>query len=148
MFAMDFIKAAPREPVTIAVVGAGLRGREYARLAERSGRGRVVAVAEPDPARRSAFQRAYGMERSSVFEGWADLAAAPRIADVAIVATQDREHADPAVRLAGLGYHLLLEKPMAPTEPEARRIVDAVAAAGVIGAVCHVLRYTGYTRAL
>jgi predicted dehydrogenase len=145
---MDFAKAGHREPVTIAVVGAGLRGREYARLAEKSGRGRVVAVAEPDPARRSAFQRAYGMESSSVFEGWADLAAAPRIADVAIVATQDRQHAEPAVRLAGLGYHLLLEKPMAPTEADARRIVDAVAAAGVIGAVCHVLRYTHYTRAL
>ncbi|WP_245665077.1 Gfo/Idh/MocA family protein [Actinoplanes subtropicus] len=134
--------------MTIAIVGAGLRGREYARLAEKSGRGRVVAVAEPDPARRSAFQRAYGMERSSVFADWADLAAAPRIADVVIVATQDRQHADPAVRLAGLGYHLLLEKPMAPTEADARRIVDAVEAAGVIGAVCHVLRYTSYTRAV
>ena len=140
--------AGRRRPVTIAVVGAGLRGREYARLAEKSGRGRVVAVAEPDPARRSALQQAYGMERSSVFEGWADLAAAPRIADVAIIATQDRQHADPAVRLAGLGYHLLLEKPMAPTEADARRIVEAVEGAGVIGAVCHVLRYTSYTRAL
>jgi predicted dehydrogenase len=146
---MDFTKyAADRKPVTIAVVGAGLRGREYARLAEASGRGRVVAVAEPDPARRSAFQRAYGMEGSSVFEGWAEFAAAGRLADVAIIATQDRQHADPAVRLAGLGYHLLLEKPMAPTEADARRITDAVEAAGVIGAVCHVLRYTGYTRAL
>jgi len=146
---MEFTKYADhRKPVTIAVVGAGLRGREYARLAEQSGRGRVVAVAEPDPVRRSAFQQAYGMERSSVFEGWADLAAAPKIADVAIIATQDRQHADPAVRLAGLGYHLLLEKPMAPTEADARRIVDAVEAAGVIGAVCHVLRYTSYTRAL
>src|SRR3954449_5121987 len=146
---MKFTKyAGHRKPVTIAVVGAGLRGREYARLAEKSGRGRGVAVAEPDPARRSAFQQAYGMPRSSVFEGWTDLAAAPRIADVAIIATQDRQHADPAVRLAGLGYHLLLEKPMAPTEAEARRITDAVTAAGVIGAVCHVLRYTSYTRAL
>jgi predicted dehydrogenase len=146
---MGFTKdAAQREPVTIAVIGAGLRGRGYARLAEQSGRGRVVAVAEPDPARRFAFQQAYGVERASVFEGWADLAAAPKIADVAIIATQDRQHADPAVRLAGLGYHLLLEKPMAPTEADARRITDAVEAAGVIGAVCHVLRYTPYTRGL
>jgi predicted dehydrogenase len=37
---------------------------------------------------------------------------------------------------------------MAPTEAEARRIASAVEQAGVIGAVCHVLRYTPYTRAL
>jgi predicted dehydrogenase len=55
-------------------------------------------------------------------------------------------HRDPAVRLAGLGYHILLEKPMAPTEPEAAEIAAAAARAGVIFAVCHVLRYTPYTR--
>ena len=53
---------------------------------------------------------------------------------------------DPAVRLAGLGYHLLLEKPMAPTEAEAADIAAAAERAGVIVAVCHVLRYTPYTR--
>jgi len=150
---MEFTKYASvrksgGDVVTLAVVGAGLRGRHYARLAEASGRGRVVAVAEPDPARRSAFSDAHALEPAQVFASWEELGAAGRLADVAIVATQDRMHTDPAVRLAGLGYHLLLEKPMAPTEPDARRITDAVEAAGVIGAVCHVLRYTPYTRAL
>ena len=134
--------------VTIAVVGAGIRGRQYARLAEASGLGRVVAVAEPDPDRRSSFAEAYGLAPSSVFSGWEELGSARRLADVAVVATQDRLHADPAVTLAGLGYHLLLEKPMAPTEDEARRITAAIEGAGVIGAVCHVLRYTRYSRTL
>lgn len=49
---------------------------------------------------------------------------------------------------ADLGYDLLLEKPMAPTEPEARRIVEAVERNGVVFAVGHVMRYTAYTRAL
>lgn len=135
-----------RKPVTIAVVGAGLRGRGYAKFAEAAGIGRVVAVAEPDTARRTAFVAAHRPE--AVFTDWRDLVAAGRIADVAVVATQDRLHVGPAVALARLGYHLLLEKPMAPTEAEARQIADAVEEAGVIGAVCHVLRYTAYTRAL
>ncbi|MDG6105815.1 Gfo/Idh/MocA family oxidoreductase [Dactylosporangium aurantiacum] len=144
---MEFTKSGGnRKPVTIAVVGAGLRGQQYARLAEASGAGRVVAVAEPDAGRRAAFAARHDV--AAAFTTWEDLAAAGRIADVAVVATQDRLHVGPAVALAGLGYHLLLEKPMAPTEAEARRIADAVAAAGVIGAVCHVLRYTSYTRAL
>jgi predicted dehydrogenase len=144
---MEFTNYMPnRKTVTIAVVGAGLRGQQYARLAEASGAGRVVAVAEPDPARRTAFVAAH--RPASVFTDWQDLASAGRLADVAVVATQDRLHVEPAAALARLGYHLLLEKPMAPTEPEALRIAAAVDEAGVIGAVCHVLRYTGYTRAL
>jgi predicted dehydrogenase len=133
-------------PVTIAVIGAGLRGQTYARLAEATGMGRVVAVAEPDHARRAAFAAAHRPD--AVFTGWDELAGKGRLADVAVIATQDRLHVEPAVTLARQGYHLLLEKPMAPTEAEARQIADAVDAAGVIGAVCHVLRYTGYTRAL
>jgi predicted dehydrogenase len=140
---MDFTKFA-----TLAVVGAGLRGQRYANLAVESGRGRVVAVAEPDPARRAAFAERHHLPPEAVFEDWTGLAAAGPVADAAVIATQDRLHADPAVALAGLGYHLLLEKPMAPAEAEARRIAEAVEAAGVIGAVCHVLRYTPYTKAL
>ena len=37
---------------------------------------------------------------------------------------------------------------MAPTEDDARAIADAARAAAVIFAVCHVLRYTPYTRTL
>ncbi len=139
---MEFTKYA-----TVAVVGAGLRGQQYARLATAGGRGRVVAVAEPDPTRRAAFAREHGLSPDAVFADWTELAALPRLADAAVIATQDRWHADPAVALAGLGYHLLLEKPMAPTEEESRRIATAVERSGVVGAVCHVLRYTPYTKA-
>jgi predicted dehydrogenase len=134
--------------VTLALVGAGLRGQTYARHAVAGGGARVVAVAEPDRVRRAAAAAEFGVPDDRVFADWADLAAASRLADAAIVATQDRMHHDPAVRLAALGYHLLLEKPMAPTEPEAAAIADAARAHGVLLAVCHVLRYTPYTRML
>ncbi|MEU0563357.1 Gfo/Idh/MocA family oxidoreductase [Dactylosporangium sp. NPDC006015] len=145
---MEFTKySGDRNPVTIAVVGAGLRGRQYARLAA-ARHAEIVAVAEPDPERRAAFARTHGIPAGAVFDSWEAMSAAGRLADAAVIATQDRLHVEPAVALARQGYHLLLEKPMAPTEPEARRIAEAVEAAGVIGAVCHVLRYTPYTRAL
>ncbi|GAA1379830.1 Gfo/Idh/MocA family oxidoreductase [Catellatospora chokoriensis] len=134
--------------VRLVVAGAGLRGIGYARRAAAGGTARVVAVAEPDPARRAAFAAEFGVPADQVFAGWADLAAAGRLGDAAVIATQDRMHADAAVAFAGLGYHILLEKPMATTEPDALRIAAAVDAAGVMLAVCHVLRYTPYTRAL
>jgi predicted dehydrogenase len=132
----------------IAVAGAGLRGRGYARRIRETGAGRIVAVAEPDPARRARFAAEHGIPPGRAFPGWREMAARGRLADGVIIATQDSGHAEPAVRFAGLGCHILLEKPMATSESDALRIVDAVERAGVMLAVCHVLRYSAYTRIL
>lgn len=132
--------------VALAVVGAGNRGRQYAELAVRTGRARVVAVAEPVAARREAFRVTHGLPADAVFDDWAALAAGPRRADAVIVATQDRDHVAPAIAFAEAGYHILLEKPVAPTEAEGLAIAAAAERAGVRLAVCHVLRYTPHTR--
>jgi predicted dehydrogenase len=134
--------------VTLALVGGGLRGQLYARGAVGSGTARVVAIAEPDPVRRSALGAEFAVPAEHLYAGWAELAEAGRLADAAIIATQDQLHTAPAVRLAELGYHLLLEKPMATTEEDARAITAAAQRNGIILAVCHVLRYTPYTRML
>ncbi|AXG76949.1 Gfo/Idh/MocA family protein [Streptomyces paludis] len=136
-------------PVTLALVGSGLRGQSYARHAVASGLGRVTAVAEPDPYRRAAAAREFGVPPEHVYADWTELAAADRRpATAAIVATQDQLHIGPAVRLADLGYHILLEKPMATSERDATAITEAAERNGILLAVCHVLRYTPYTRTL
>jgi predicted dehydrogenase len=134
--------------VSLVVAGAGIRGVTYSRHAVASGRARVVAVAEPDPRRRARFAAEFGVPAEHAFSDWTDLAAAGRLADAAVITTQDHLHEAPAVALAGLRYHILLEKPMAPTEAAAAAITAAVSAARVVFAVCHVLRYTPYSRAL
>ena len=137
-----------RVPVTLAVVGAGSRGTSYAGLAATADRARVVAVAEPRPFQRARMAAACGIDPGRAVADWRELAARPRLADAVIIATPDLLHAEPAVRFAKLGYHVLLEKPMAPTEQECERIVEAVERAGVLLAVGHVLRYTPYTKVL
>jgi predicted dehydrogenase len=64
------------------------------------------------------------------------------------VTTQDGDHVGPALAAAAMGYHILLEKPIAPTEAETRAVIEAAEAAGVLLTVCHVLRYTPHTIAL
>lgn len=136
-------------PVTAVVVGAGGRGTTYAAYAlEHPEQFKVVGVAEPKDWNRARLAELHAIPQAAVFADWRDLAARPRMADAAIIATQDAMHADPAVALAVLGYHLLLEKPMAPSEAECERITRAVTEAGVMCAVCHVMRYTAYTQAL
>jgi predicted dehydrogenase len=98
--------------------------------------------------KRNAVAVAHGLPPERVFTSWRELAASPRLADAAIVATQDSEHLEPAMVLADKGYHLLVEKPLAPTEADCRTLVAAVRKAGILFAVCHVLRYRPYTRLL
>jgi predicted dehydrogenase len=47
---------------------------------------------------------------------------------------------DPAVAFADLGYHILLEKPMAVTKEDCLRIYEAVKRNNVLMSVCHVMR--------
>jgi predicted dehydrogenase len=133
-------------PVTLAVVGAGNRGRAHGGWAlTQPDRAQVVAVAEPRAVHRGRFASRHGIPVGAAFTSWQELAARGRLADAVLICTQDAAHAEPAVVFAELGYHVLLEKPMATTEADCRRIVDAVERAGVAFAVCHVLRYTPYT---
>ncbi|MBB5375633.1 putative dehydrogenase [Deinococcus metalli] len=136
-------------PPRLLILGAGSRGGTYADYVRRHpDEGVVVGVAEPDAARREAFARAYGLPPERVYADWQSALTAPRFADIAVIATQDADHVAPVEAAAALGYHLLLEKPMAPDEDGCRRIVAAAGAAGVMLGVCHVLRYTAYTQAL
>ncbi|MGA8460546.1 MAG: Gfo/Idh/MocA family oxidoreductase [Streptosporangiaceae bacterium] len=136
-------------PVTMAVLGAGARGNVFAGFAEQfPGRARVVAVADPRTDRRDALADRLGVAADRRLSDWRDLAVSERLADAVIVTTPDREHAEAAIRFAGLGYHVLLEKPIAPTWAECVDLVEAAEKAGVILAVCHVMRYTAYTEAV
>ena len=130
------------------MIGAGNRGTAYAELASAAPNHATIAgVAEPREFFRRRLADRHGIPAARVFADWREAAAPERFADVAVIATNDRFHAEPAIAFARKGYHVLLEKPMAPNEPDCRRIVAAAKESGVILAVCHVLRYRDDTRA-
>jgi predicted dehydrogenase len=133
--------------VSLVVLGGGNRGMAYARHALALG-ARVAALAEPRPERRQAFQEAFGVGEGALFAHWRDLLEAPRLGEAAIVALPDRLHAEAAIALMEKGYHLLLEKPIAPTWEEVLQVAEAKARTGRIVALAHVLRYTPYARRL
>lgn len=133
--------------VDYAILGAGNRGTKYANwIAEHPDRARVVAVADPRVDARDRLGDRCGVPLQCRYDSWAALLAQGRIADTVVVATQDADHVEPAVTALRQGYDVLLEKPMAPTEADCRRIACAATSADGLFAVCHVLRYTPYTR--
>lgn len=134
------------KPVSLIIIGAGSRGKTYAaHAAALPELARVVAVADPREAWRDQVAALHSVPASGLFASWEEVAERSRFADAVVIATQDDLHLEPALRFAEKGYHILLEKPMAPDPVQCRRIVDAVVRHDVLFAVCHVLRYTGYT---
>jgi len=132
--------------ITFAIIGAGSRGldafgefiRQHPELAK------VVAVAEPRETFRNRAISQHNIRKENVFTDWRELLAGPKLADAVIISTTDRLHREPAIIAAGKKYHILLEKPMAPTPEECLEIYDAVRANNILFAVCHVLRHAPY----
>ena len=143
----------PEEPVTVLLLGAGHRGSVYAEYARRCpNEMRVVAVADSNPHRLQACGDAHEVVAGNRFRHWQEALALPRLADAAVIALPDAQHTVPALRALRAGHHVLLEKPIAPTEAECRQILQAAREAQAEGprvvGVCHVLRYTPYFREL
>lgn len=139
-----------KEPISVLICGAGSRGRSvYGQfILNNPGLARVVAVAEPLEARRQTMATEHDIPADAVFSSWRELASKKPVAQVAIVATDDQDHLEPTLYFLERGYHVLLEKPMAPDLESCERIVEAANQASGMSAVCHVLRYTPYFRQL
>jgi predicted dehydrogenase len=137
------------KPVSVLVVGAGGRGAGYAGYAKSwPDRMKIAGVAEPRADYRAKFAADHGLAAGTVFADWREAVARERLADAVLIATPDALHAAPALAFIEKGYHVLLEKPMAPNEADCRAIAAAALARKIVFAVCHVSRYTVYTRAI
>ena len=130
---------------SVIIIGAGNRGSNYSRkLNDLRDRYEVVAVAEPYAGRRNYVKEMFTLPEEMCFSSWQDILSRPKMADIAIIATMDAEHYEPAMKAIDLGYHLLLEKPVAPTPRQCADIANAAKEKGVEVLVCHVLRYTPF----
>lgn len=137
-------------PITLAIIGAGNRGRDtYGRwcLAHPQD-ARVVAVADPDHARRARLAADHALSPATAFADWRNLLGREPMADAVVIATPDREHAAPAIAALEAGYDVILEKPIAPTPEEVLAVGEAAARTGGRVTVAHVLRYTAFFSAI
>ena len=129
----------------VIVLGAGQRGQIYTNvMAQLPEQFQVVGVAEPVDANREYIRCKHSIPLENCVSSWEQLLDRPCFADVAIIATQDKMHYAPAMKALELGYHLLLEKPVAPTARECMDIWRQAEKYDRKVMVCHVLRYTSF----
>ncbi len=139
----------PERPVTAAIMGAGNRGRMYARYAsEHPQELKIVGVAEPIPFRNEKIATAHGIPPERRWDTWERAFDGPRFCDAIIISTPDRLHYGPAMAALPLGYDLLLEKAIAQSWSQCRDIFASAQKEGAIVGITHVLRYSPYFRML
>lgn len=132
--------------LTAILIGAGARGMDtYADYALRhSDEIQFVAVAEPDKERRDKFCKLHNIAPENTFETWEEILNKPKMADIALVCTQDRMHYTPALKAMELGYDILLEKPMASDPSECVKLGEYAKKHNRVLSICYVLRYTPF----
>jgi len=128
---------------TFAILGAGGQGSMFSRwIREHRGSARVVAVADPDPIKRKRVADDHKLAADAQYETWEDLLARPKLADVIINTTMDRMHLASSVKALSMGYHMLLEKPMATSLEDCIAIDKAQREFKRIVSIDHSTRYS------
>ena len=135
------------EPVKMLLLGAGNRGRfayaEYARMNPKMAK--IVAVAEPNEAKRRAMQKDHGIPDSAAFTDWKDaFARMPADVEAVIITTQDKMHLEPLLEAMSRNLNILCEKPIVPTPAECKMIEEKAKSFTKVFAICHVLKYTNF----
>lgn len=138
------------EPLKVVVFGCGMRGQFcYAPFAkQRPDLMQIVAIAEPDDEKRLGMAAEYGLSPEQCYLTAEECMDHGKLADVAFICTQDKQHVSQSVRALELGYDLLLEKPAATNIEDCEAILRAAQKNNRRVAVCHVLRYTMFYQLL
>jgi 1,5-anhydro-D-fructose reductase (1,5-anhydro-D-mannitol-forming) len=106
--------------------------------------GEVAAVMSSDAGRAAAYAR-----ENDIPKAFSDLDALLGAGiDAVYISTTNELHLEQALAAANAGKHVLCEKPLALNTTDARRIVGACKAAGVVMGTNHHLRNAGVHRAM
>jgi predicted dehydrogenase len=121
------------DTVRLGVIGLGWFGGVLTQSARSSGVAEVVSGFSRSEETRRAFADAHGVPAASSVD---EMLGDPALEGVLIV-TPHSTHTDLAVRAAEAGKHVFVEKPLALTVAETKRVAEAADRAGVVVQVGH-----------
>jgi 1,5-anhydro-D-fructose reductase (1,5-anhydro-D-mannitol-forming) len=129
-----------QDPMRFGIIGFGLFA-ERAILPAIRGSGNAVVTALQKRSLDAAVAKAQEHEILHAFDDPAKLVAHPDV-DAVFIVSANAAHADETIAAARAGKHVLVEKPMAATVPQAERMVKACRDAGVSLMVGHMVRFS------
>lgn len=143
------LDAKLEKPLTAIIIGAGGRGRTYAQYADTCpGSLQIIGVSDINEFRREKMADHFSVKESCRFGDWSEVFTKSKLADIVFITTPDHLHYEPCMKALEMGYHVVLEKPAAQTEKECLDILTQSKKHNRIVAICHVLRYAPYFKAM
>jgi len=137
-----------QNPISVAVVGVGVFGRNHARIykeLEQQGEPvRLLGVVDGDPSRADAVAREFGCRSFGSIEQMLTTHSELQAASVAVPTVH---HLSVARDLMAAGIDVLIEKPLAATLDEADELVALAAAHKRVAQVGHLERFNPAVRA-
>ena len=125
----------------VGVIGAGMWGaRAHLPALVASDGVDVVALADPDAGRAEQVAEQFGI-RHTFAEGGALLAQVDDL-DAVVIATPTDTHHDLVLAACARGVHILCEKPLAYDLAQAREMVEALNARGLVGKLGFLFRFS------
>ena len=127
------------------MIGCGAMGMGHVAAAAEHDRTRLVATVDRLPRVAAAAARRYGADLH--FADYRQVLTRSEV-EVVVIATWPSSHREIAIACLAAGKHVLLEKPLAPSLPEAEAVVRAVRRTGRKLRVGYILRHNStYQRA-
>ena len=120
--------------IRVAIVGAGIMGTNHTRLLATIPGFEIVAIVDPNEERANALARTVDADVMTLSE----LAG---VVDATVVSAPSDKHAELGVPLLEAGIDVLIEKPIASTVEDARKLVETAAANDRILMVGHIERF-------
>lgn len=113
------------KPVRVGVVGCGKVATIHAAALASSREAEFIGVCDTIPERAAAFASQYGVSAFS------RLPAMLRDVEAVVIGTPHPNHAEPAIRAAEAGVHILVEKPLAASLDDCDAMLAAARKAGI-----------------
>ena len=126
------------ERVRVGMIGAGFIASYHLDGLRAAGGADVRMIAGRNADKTAALAARYDIAATTA--DWREVIARDDL-DAVVITTPDETHPEIAIAAARAGKHILLQKPMARTAEECRRIIAAVDAAGVRLQVSFMHRY-------
>jgi predicted dehydrogenase len=125
--------------IGVGVIGYGYWGPNLVRNFANSESSRVVGVSDLDPAKLAVSKRLHSDILTT--SNFLDLLQNPQI-DAVAIATPVHTHYDLALAALKAGKHVFVEKPLAPTSDQVRRLIDEAGRRNLTLMVDHTFLYT------
>lgn len=128
------------EPVTFAVIGAGLIGPRHAHTVVNSSNTTLVAICDPLPHGAALATKL----QTNHYKTISEMLDSPHKPQAAIICTPNHTHVAIVKQLSAAGIHVLIEKPFSTNIPDGKELIRHLETSGVKSLVGHHRRFNPY----